>query len=144
MQGPELQQPPGPVCGLLWLSCIFWGAKRLQTDSTASSLQVCKHTVPRAHRWSFSSLCQCHQPRDTLAQRIPQLGEDVGGSGAALTVAEETGGARALQDVVLAKCPIETLRQVLRVALALPAQALAPARAWLHIPGADTGFIVGG
>jgi len=96
-------------------------------------------------------LCQCHQPRATLpvppgqsrAQDTPRRG-DAGGGGAALTVAEEAGGARALQDVVLAERPVEALRQVLGVALALPAQALAPARARLHIPGADAGFIVGG
>lgn len=147
MQGPELHHSPGPIYGLLWLSCFFWGTKRLQTDSRASSMHICKHTVPTAHCWSFSSLCQCHQPRDTLpvpqAQRAPQLG-DVGGRGAALTIAEEARGARALQDIVLAERPIKTLPQVLGVALALPAQALAPARAWLHIPGADTGFVVGG
>lgn len=60
------------------------------------------------------------------AQHAPQLG-DVGGRGAALTIAEEARGARALQDIVLAERPIKTLPQVLGVALALPTQALAPA-----------------
>lgn len=82
-------------------------------------------------------------PARSRAQCTPQSG-DAGGGRAALTIAEEARGARALQDIVLAERPIEALRQVLGVALALPAQALAPARARLHISGADAGFVVGG
>lgn len=145
--GPSAVPPPWPC---LQLSCFVWGAKGLQTDSTASSLHICKHRVPAAHRQSLNPPCQCHQPRDTQpvppgqsrAQHIPQLG-DAGGGGAVLTIAEEAGGAWALQDVVLAERPVEALYQVLGVALALPAQALAPARARLHIPRADAGFVVG-
>lgn len=46
---------------------------------------------------------------------------------AATIIAEEAGGTWALQDIVLAERPIEALRQVLGVALALPTQALTPA-----------------
>jgi len=62
----------------------------------------------------------------------------------ALTIAEEAGGARALQHVVLAEVPIEALHQVLGVALTLPTETLAPTRARLHVPRADAGFVVGG
>lgn len=44
----------------------------------------------------------------------------------ALTIAEEAGGARALQHIVLAEVPIEALHQVLGVALTLPTETLAP------------------
>lgn len=44
----------------------------------------------------------------------------------ALTIAEEAGGARALQHVVLAEVPIEALHQVLRVALTLPTETFTP------------------
>lgn len=74
----------------------------------------------------------------------PPAGGLWGCSGGSLTVAEEAGGARALQDVELAEGAIKAQGLVLGVALALPAQALAPPRARLHVPGADAGFVVGG
>lgn len=125
----------------LWL---FGGAQGLQTDSTPSSLHVCECRVPAAHHCSLSprasastplTPCQCPQVR-----HIPQLG----GSGGALTVAEEARGARALQDVELAEGAVEARGLLLGVALALPAQALAPARARLRVPGPDTRLVVGG
>lgn len=82
-----------------------------------------------------------------LCQRLETLrpaGTGERGSGVALTVAEEAGGARALQDVVLAEVPVEALRLALEVALALPAETLAPARAHLVVPRADAVCFVGG
>lgn len=61
-----------------------------------------------------------------------------------LTVAEEAGGARALQDVVLAEVPIKALHLALEVTLALPADTFAPARAHLVVPRADALCFVGG
>lgn len=135
----------------LQLRCLLWGTKGLQTGSSAPPLHICKPRVSTAHRWSLNSSprasatnpgtpCLYHQ--DRAGHGALQGGQLRGGGGAALTIAEEAGGARALQDVVLTESPIEALHHVLGVALALPTQALAPARAWLHVPGADADFIV--
>lgn len=58
--GSSAVPPPGPVCSS---PAFFGGATGLQTDSAASTLHICKHRVPAAHRQSLNPPCQCHQPR---------------------------------------------------------------------------------
>lgn len=135
----------------LWLPHFLWGAQGLQRrfflgckqtpqhppclSASAESLPpITGHSTPRASATS---------PGHPVCATRPSTSPGWGLWGA-LTVAEEAGGARARQDVELAEGAVEAQALVLGVALALPAQALAPPRARLRVPRADAGFVVGG
>lgn len=116
----------------LWLPRCLWGAQGMQALHSILPAR-CRSRVPAPITG-----------HPTPVPVPPVQDTSLCHSGGALTVAEEAGGARALQDIELAEGAVEAQDLVLGVALALPAQALAPARARLHIPGADAGFVVGG
>lgn len=145
---PVLCHSPSPACG----SPTFFGVHRGCKGASSWAANRLHSILPACLQ--AQSPCRpslVTQPpvpvppaQDTLSVPPDPAHAPAGGLWGALTVAEEAGGARALQDVELAEGAVEAQGLVLGVALALPAQALAPPRARLRVPRADAGFVVGG
>lgn len=136
--------PPAVDAGVIARGTLAaWAlpAALTHAGTLGAATAICKRGNVTALRPSlgFPSILGCIPGSDLPCPRSPQpvihpsvplrpaAGTREGGSGVVLTVAEEAGGARALQDVVLAEVPVEALHLALQVALALPADTLAPA-----------------